>query len=134
MITFKEFIYEQEKDLSQYVDLLNDVAMFITLNTSMIQQYATDIESKNQLREMQKNLKNPILNGMSFVEVHSKPNIYRNKNVIPIILKYIENLIKYVEPRIQRFIKPESVSIFQNKLDKIRKQLNIQNSYLLRPY
>ncbi len=124
MITFTQYLIEmsdQTTDLTGYVNLLDEVAMFITLNTSMIQQYATDDNAKQQLKEMQVNLRNPVLNGMSFVELHSKPNVYKMKNVIPFVLRYIYNLIKYVEPRLQRFIQPNHLSKFQNRLNQIKK-------------
>ena len=136
-ITFKEFLAEQHiiesTDLSGYVNLLNDVAMFITLNTAMIQQYAIDDEAKMHLRTMQKELKGPMLNGQSFVEIHSKPLIYKMKNVIPIILRYIYNLIKYVEPRLKLYIQPNHLSKFVDRLENIKTQYREQVSYLTTP-
>jgi hypothetical protein len=119
MITFKQFLQEAT-DLSGYVELLNEVGMFITLNTSMIQSYAADSAGKNQLMLMQKSLKHPIINGRNFMEVHADPQFYKLPRVIPHMLKYVYNLIKYVEPRIQIFVHPDHLSKFQNRLDQIK--------------
>jgi Na+/phosphate symporter len=116
----------ESTDLSGYVDMLNDIGMFITLNTSMIQQYAKDEPSKKELKDMQQHLKDPILNGMNFIEVHSKPQLYKMPTIIARMLKYTYDLIKYVEPRIQRYVKPEAVHKFQDRIDNIKKQYKEQ--------
>ena len=116
----------ESTDLSGYTDLLNDIAMFITLNTSMIQQYAKDEASKKELKDMQQHLKDPILNGMNFVEVHSKPLLYKMPTVIARMLKYTYDLIKYVEPRLVRYVKPEHLPKFQNRIDQIKEQYKKQ--------
>ena len=123
----------ESTDLTGYVNMLNDVAMFITLNTSMIQQYAVDSNAKEKLREMQQELKNPVLNGMNFVELHSKPQVYKMKNVIPYILRYIYNLIKYVEPRIQRYVQPQHLPKFMDRLNSIKQQYRDQVALLSPP-
>lgn len=130
MSTFKQFLKE-EHDLSQsgYVELLGEVAMFITLNTSHIQSYAADEESKLQLRDMQKNLKNPVLNGMNFIEIYADPLIYKRKSAVPVLLRYIYNLIKYVKPRIERFINPNHVQPFLTRLHKIENRYRDVVSY-----
>lgn len=116
----------ESTDLSGYINLLNDIAMFITLNTSMIQQYAKDEASKKELKDMQQHLKDPILNGMNFVEVHSKPLLYKMPTVIARMLKYTYDLIKYVEPRLVRYVKPEHLPKFQNRIDQIKEQYKKQ--------
>lgn len=129
MITFKQYLQEAT-DLSGYEELLNEVGMFITLNTSMIQSYAIDSTGKHQLGLMQKALKQPIINGRNFMEVHADPQFYKTPRVIPHMLKYVYNLIKYVEPRIQLFVHPYHVSKFQDRLDQIKELYKTQVALL----
>ena len=109
-------------DMQKYQDLLADFGMFITLNTSKISSYGIDQTSQQELTLMQSQFKKPIINGESFVDVYNNPEFYKNAKVIPILLRYIHDMLKYLEPRLVKYLNDEGKNKFLPRIDKIKQQ------------
>lgn len=63
----KEFgakkVTESSTAMTDYVAMLNELHMFMTLNTAKIQQYAVNAQATSELAKMQEQFRKPILNG-----------------------------------------------------------------------
>src|SRR5574343_582736 len=94
----------EAKSLGDYVTMLNEIQMFLTLNTAMIQQYAKDSASVTNLAEMQKQFRSPILNGKTISDLMSETGLptVKNLKVIPHLLKWTYQFLNYVKPRIEK--------------------------------
>lgn len=109
--------------------LVNEVAFFITMNISKIQSYAKDEPSRHELEQMQQHLRQPVINGKTFTELSNEPSFYKHPKVAPHVLKYIYNLIRYVKPRLERFLRDDAKSGFIKRIDQIT---SMYSSYIKR--
>jgi hypothetical protein len=100
---------EQAQDVSykQTTEFLNSFGMMLSFGFSQIHQQAKDEESLRELKIMQKNIRKPIINGKNFFEICGEPEYYRDRNskIIQAILSKARELLIYIEPRIQQFVK-----------------------------
>lgn len=103
-----------------YDDLMANMGYFMSLNTVKIQQDAIDSDARQELANMQQQFRQPILNGMSFFDVNRDIKISKNPKVAPILLKYVYDMIGYIEPRIKEYIKPDQQSKYLDRLSQIK--------------
>ena len=103
-----------------YDDLMANMGYFMSLNTVKIQQDAVDSDAQQELANMQQQFRKPILNGMSFFDVNRDVKLSKNPKVAPILLKYVYDMLGYIEPRIKKYIKPEQQGKYLDRLDKIK--------------
>lgn len=103
-----------------YDDLMANMGYFMSLNTVKIQQDAVDGDAQQELANMQQQFRKPILNGMSFFDVNRDMKISKNPKVAPILLKYVYDMIGYIEPRIKKYIKPEQQGKYLDRLNQIK--------------
>jgi hypothetical protein len=103
-----------------YDDLMANMGYFMSLNTVKIQQDAVDSNAQQELANMQQQFRKPILNGMSFFDVNRDMKISKNPKVAPILLKYVYDMLGYIEPRIKKYIKPEQQGKYLDRLDQIK--------------
>lgn len=109
-------------DLQGYTNLLADFGFFITMNTSRIHDYAVDQTAVQELKAIQAQFKKPIVNGQSFVEVYDKPAFFKNSKIIPVMLKYVYDMLKYIEPRLDKYLNDEGKNKFLPRIQKIKQQ------------
>jgi hypothetical protein len=103
-----------------YDDLMANMGYFMSLNTVKIQQDAIDSDAQQELANMQQQFRKPILNGMSFFDVNRDIKISKNPKVAPILLKYVYDMIGYIEPRLKTYIKPEQQGKYLDRLNQIK--------------
>ena len=117
----KDFITEGI-DLQGYANLLAEFGFFITMNTARIHDYAVDQTAVQELKSIQVQFKQPIVNGKTFVEVYNEPAFYKNPKVIPVLLKYVYDMLKYIEPRLQKYLNDEGKGKFLPRIQTIKQQ------------
>ena len=117
----REFIIE-DINLKDYTNLLAEFGFFITMNAARISDYAIDPFAKQELINMQVQFKKPIVNGKTFVEVYNDPLFYKNNKVIPVLLKYIYDMLKYIEPRLQKYLNDDGKTKFMPRIETIKQQ------------
>ena len=103
-----------------YDDLMANMGYFMSLNTVKIQQDAVDSDAQQELANMQQQFRKPILNGMSFFDVNRDIKMSKNPKVAPILLKYVYDMLGYIEPRIKKYIKPEQQGKYLDRLNQIK--------------
>jgi hypothetical protein len=103
-----------------YDDLMANMGYFMSLNTVKIQQDAVNNDAQQALADMQQQFRKPILNGMSFFDVNRDPKMSKNPKVAPILLKYVYDMIGYIEPRIKKYIKPDQQGKYLDRLSQIK--------------
>lgn len=112
-------LYESNQVNRKYVnEFLSDFGFFITLNLSQVTKMGIDETSNNELNQMMLNLRKPIINGKSYVELIKDINtIYDNPRLVSEIVNKVREFLTYIEPRIIKFVSPSESK--DNWLDKI---------------
>lgn len=103
-----------------YDNLMANMGYFMSLNTVKIQQDAVDSNAQQELANMQKQFRQPIMNGMTFFEIVKDPKLSKNPKVAPILLKYVYDMLGYIEPRIKKYIKPDQQGKYLDRLNQIK--------------
>jgi hypothetical protein len=99
-------LFEEHSDKQSIVSFLLDFGMFITMNLSKVESESKDELSKDELSKMLSELRKPLINGKSFVEITTDMNsIVSNPKMLSSLFSQIRDLLIYIEPRIQRFVK-----------------------------
>lgn len=112
-------LYESNQVNRKYVnEFLSDFGFFITLNLSQVTKMGIDETSSKELNQMMVNLRKPIINGKSYVDLIKDINtIYDNPRLVSEIVNKVREFLTYIEPRIIRFVSPSESK--DNWLDKI---------------
>ena len=112
-------LYESNQVNRKYVnEFLSDFGFFITLNLSQVTKMGIDETSNDELNQMMLNLRKPIINGKSYVELIKDINtIYNNPRLVSEIVNKVREFLTYIEPRIIKFVSPSESK--DNWLDKI---------------
>lgn len=118
----KEFTTEVAglSNLTFYISLVNSMANFIELITSSMDTDARDDNAKQEIAMMQQQFRKPIVRTMDFEHVASNPNIYQDPEVAKIVLKYIADLLTYVETEIKRCVRPDFQSKWMNQVVQLK--------------
>lgn len=83
-----------------YIDLVNDFGMFITLNASRLDQQIIQ-DKENELKDLMTNLRKPIINGLNYSNFVSQHfNKLTDPTVSKTIISQIYNFLQYIEPRL----------------------------------
>jgi len=125
--SYQQFVLESTKAINVNVinSFINDFGFFITLNLSQVTKMGIDSDSTNELINMMKNIRKPIINGMSYVDlVQDLQKLYKSPKLLSAFFSKIREFILYIEPRIQRFVKDGEYK--NNWLSRISK---LKNSY-----
>lgn len=118
-------MFEEHSDKQSVVSFLLDFGMFITMNLSKVENESKDSQSKNELTKMLYELRKPLINGESFTKLTSDINsIISNPKMLSGLFSQIRDLLTYIEPRIQKFVKDSDRKIIW--LDKIN---NLKERY-----
>lgn len=109
-------------DVKQYVELFSDLGTFLSLNTSHITQDAKDEQSKSELKLMQQQFRKPIINGMGINELISEwpQKTLVNPKVIPVVMKWIYEMLRYIEPRIEKYLRDDRKKDRLDRLNQIK--------------
>ena len=116
-----ETLLEATKNLKNYVEMLNEVAYFVTLNTTKLNSYGKDQASSLELEKMMKQFRQPILNGKKIGELLGEVGLVTVKNpkVIPHLLKWTYQFLQYANPRIDKFCNDQGRDMFSKRLKTI---------------
>ena len=99
-------LFEEHSTKQSIVSFLLDFGMFITMNLSKVESESKDTISKDELSKMLSELRKPLINGKSFAEITTDMNsIVSNPKMLSSLFSQIRDLLIYIEPRIQRFVK-----------------------------
>ena len=89
----------------KYLDLVNDFAMFITLNAAKLEQQVLPGKD-TELLELRTNLRKPIINNFNYADFISQNfNKLADPIVSKTIISQIYNFLQYIEPRLTIFQK-----------------------------
>lgn len=104
---------------AEYLELVNDFAMLISLNASKLEQQI--ISGKEQeLVELRQNLRKPIINGLNYADFTAKYGATLTKPEISktLIAKIYEFLL-YIEPQLS-ILKPDA--LWRDKFESVKKK------------
>lgn len=120
---FNLFLLTETVKRDDLLNFINDFGFFITMNLSKINSYAIDDNSKKELEEMQKNIRKPVINGKTYVELLNEINIIlNNPKYLSVFLLQIKNFLEYIEPRVNKHIKDSEIKDkWLSKIDKLKK-------------
>lgn len=107
----------------EVVDFFLDFNFFLSLNLTKVQQEAKDADSLNELNLMMQNTRKPLINGKNIFELVKEINsIANNPKMLSALLSQVKNLIEYIEPRIQKYVKDgDKKNIWFKKIDNFKK-------------
>jgi hypothetical protein len=115
----------EKKDIKKedYLDLVNDFGLFITLNASKIEQQVKP-GNENLVAEVRQALRAPIINGLNYSDFIAK---YGNRLLEPeiskTIISQIYNFLNYLQPRMNLFKDgekwPERFRVISEKYKKV---------------
>ena len=101
---------------------LTDFGFFLYMNLVKVKTMSNDHNDANEeLTNLVKTFNKPLINGKNFVELSTDNELYKNPKLLSALFKQVKNLIEYIEPRIERFVKEsETKTIWLNKIDKFK--------------
>jgi hypothetical protein len=108
--------------VNPYVELMQSLGWFMSMNTAKIQQDAVDSAAQQELKIMQQQFNKPIINGKSFAEILGDNTMLKHPKVAPALLKFAYDILGYIEPRIKRYIRPELQAKWMMSLSKLKDQ------------
>ena len=123
-------LFEEHKDKQYITSFLLDFGMFITMNLSKVESESRDSTSKDELSKMLSELRKPLINGKSFTEITTDINsIIGNPKMLSGLFSQIRNLLVYIEPRIEKFVKDsDKKNIWLDKINNFKERYkNIVN-------
>jgi len=123
-------LFEEHKDKQYVTSFLLDFGMFITMNLSKVESESRDSTSKDELSKMLSELRKPLINGKSFTEITTDINsIIGNPKMLSGLFSQIRNLLVYIEPRIEKFVKnSDKKNIWLDKINNFKERYkNIVN-------
>lgn len=118
--------YINESIDSTVSTFLLDFGMFITMNLVKSESLAIDENAKRELSLMLSNIRKPIINGMSYSELLNNMEAMRNPKIINGLFKQVDSMIKFIEPRIERFVKEsENKTFWLKKISELKDRYKI---------
>ena len=116
-----ETLFEATKDLKGYIEMLNEIMWFTTLNTAKLNTYGKDEAANKELEAMMKQFRSPILNGKKIGDLMNEVGLVTVKNpkVIPHLLKWTYQFLQYVTPRIDNFCNDQGKQMFGKRIKQI---------------
>jgi len=105
-----------------FQNLCNDFAIFTSMNMMMVSKYAIDQNAANELKSMQQQFRSPAVNGKTFHDVIGDRAFMNNPKGRGALLNYIYQMIKYIEPRLNKFVNDEGKKLYLPRFQKIKQQ------------
>jgi hypothetical protein len=117
-------LFEEHNNKQSIISFLLDFGMFITMNLSKVENESKDVTSKDELSKMLSELRKPLINGKSFAEITTDMNlIVNNPKMLSGLFSQIRDLLIYIEPRIQRFVKDSDIkNIWLDKITNFKER------------
>ncbi len=117
-------LFEEHNNKQSIVSFLLDFGMFITMNLSKVESESRDSTSKDELSKMLSELRKPLINGKSFTEITTDINsIIGNPKMLSGLFSQIRNLLVYIEPRIEKFVKDsDKKNIWLDKITNFKER------------
>ena len=117
-------LFEEHKDKQYITSFLLDFGMFITMNLSKVESESRDSTSKDELSKMLSELRKPLINGKGFTEITTDINsIIGNPKMLSGLFSQIRNLLVYIEPRIEKFVKDsDKKNIWLDKINNFKER------------
>jgi hypothetical protein len=121
----KEFLKEQseinESANRKFInDFMFDFGMLITMGFSQITKMGIDKKATDELSDMMKRLREPLINGKKYSEILDDINfLYKNPELLSAFIGQIRKLLLYIEPRVKNYVK--NCDVKDNWLGKIDK-------------
>lgn len=114
----------EEFTLSKTQEFISDFGFFVSFNLSKVKDLAIDDKAKNELDEMLKTFRKPIINGMTFSDIANNYNsIKNNPKMLSAVFTQIRAMLIYLEPRLNKFVKDSDIkTAWLNKLDDLKKR------------
>ena len=101
-------------------DFLLDFGMLITMGFSQITKRGVNQKSTNELTDMMKRLREPLINGKTYTQIIDDISLlYNNPKLLSAFIGQIRELLLYVEPRVKEYV--EDCDVKDNWLGKIDK-------------
>ena len=115
--TYKIFESANRKFIT---DFLLDFGMLITMGFSQITKRGVDQKATNELTDMMKRLREPLINGKTYTQIIDDTSLlYNNPKLLSAFIGQIRELLLYVEPRVKEYV--EDCDVKDNWLVKIDK-------------
>ncbi len=111
-------LVEIERTLNKgtfFQQLVNDYIALCTINMIHLESGAIDGNTKQELIKMMRQIREPYFDGKSLWDLPTLA-INKNKNKI---LHHIHDMIKYIVPRLKKYLKPEEYQKRENRINKI---------------
>lgn len=101
-------------------DFLLDFGMLITMGFSQITKRGVNQKSTNELTDMMKRLREPLINGKTYTQIIDDISLlYNNPKLLLALIGQIRELLLYIEPRVKNYV--EECDVKDNWLGKIDK-------------
>jgi hypothetical protein len=115
-------------------DFLTDFGTLMSLNFSQITKMGKDVDSTNELIDMMRQIRKPIINGQTYFDF-LKDNIntvLNNPKLLSTLLGIVRDYLIYIEPRVKKFVTDEPASNGINYKESWLKRIEkIKNDYKL---
>lgn len=107
----------------EVVDFVLEFNFFLSLNLAKVQQEAKDSGSLDELNVMMQNIRKPLINGKNIFDLAKEINsIVNNPKMLSALLGQVRNLLEYIEPRLQKYLKDgEKKNIWLKKIDNFKR-------------
>lgn len=117
-------LFEEYSNKQKIVSFLLDFGMFITMNLAKVENEAKDSKAKDELSKMLFELRKPIINGKTFTDLTSDMNsVINNPKMLSGLFSQIRELLIYIEPRVQNFVKDsDKKTIWINKMSDFKER------------
>lgn len=111
-------------DVKLYVELVTDLGMLFTFNTVHLAKDAKDEKSKSEIKKMQHQFASPIVNGMNLSDLIGEwpQKTLTNSKIIPVVLKWIYEMILYIEPRFEAYLSDDTKKGRLDRLNQIKEK------------
>lgn len=107
-------------------NLLLNFGFLTTLGFSQITKMGKDEEATNELTLMMQNIRKPIINGMTYVELVNDINVLvKNPKLLSAVVNKVREFLMYIKPRVIKYVQDGDVKT--NWLEKIE---NLEKLYM----
>lgn len=115
----------------EVIDFFLEFNFFLSLNLAKVQQEAKDSDSLTELNLMMQNIRKPLINGKNIFDLVKEINsIINNPKMLSALLNQVKNLLEYIEPRLEKYVKDgDKKNIWLKKIQNFKQiYLNIIKS------
>ncbi len=107
---------------TEYEKLVDEYCYVITINFQQLNKWAKDSNSQHELDLMMQHFRKPVINGRTIFDLSKDQPFLKNPKVVPHVLKYIYDMLKYIEPRLKMYLNPKGLSMLMPVLEKLKNE------------